>query len=110
MSIASPLTALTLKKSKFVWSESIEKRFQILKDRLTSALLLTLLESIKGFSVYCDASRVCLGCVIMQHDKVQMHASRQLKKHEKNYPTHDLEFAALIFSLKFGDIISMGYM
>jgi len=50
--------------------------------------------------VYCDASRVGLGCVLKQHDKVIAYASRQLKKHEQNYPTHDLEMAAVIFALK----------
>jgi len=50
--------------------------------------------------VYCDASRVGLGCVLKQHDKVIAYASRQLKKHEQNYPTHNLEMAAVIFALK----------
>ena len=50
--------------------------------------------------IYCDASRVGLGCVLMQHGKVIAYASRQLKKHEQNYPTHDLELAAVIHALK----------
>ncbi|KAH0661560.1 hypothetical protein KY284_026491 [Solanum tuberosum] len=99
-SIASPLTALTQKKSKFEWSESCERSFQLLKDKLTSVLVLTLSEGTEGFVVYCDASRVGLGCVLMQHDKVIAYASRQLKVHEKNYPTHDLELAAVVFALK----------
>ena len=53
-----------------------------------------------GFAVYCDSSRVGLGCVLMQHGKVIAYASRQLKKHEQNYPTHDLELAAVVFALK----------
>uniref|UniRef100_A0A0V0HH59 Putative ovule protein n=1 Tax=Solanum chacoense TaxID=4108 RepID=A0A0V0HH59_SOLCH len=99
-SIASPLTALTQKKTKFVWSEACEKSFQELKDRLTSASVLTLSEGTDGFVVYCDASRVGLGCVLMQHGKVIAYASRQLKVHEKNYPTQDLELAVVVFALK----------
>ena len=72
----------------------------MLKDRLTSAPVLTLLEGTKGFVVYCDTSRVGLGCVIIQHGKVIAYASRQLKVHERNYPTHFLELAALVFTLK----------
>ncbi|KAH0773627.1 hypothetical protein KY290_010764 [Solanum tuberosum] len=99
-SIASPLRALTQKKAKFVWSEACEKNFQELKDRLTSTPVLTLLEGTDGFVVYCDTSRVGLGCVPMQRGKVIAYASRQLKVHETNYPTHDLELAAVVFSLK----------
>ena len=70
-----------------------------MKDRLTSAPILTLPEGNDGFVVYCDASRVGLGCVLMQHGKVIAYASRQLKTHEKNYLTHDLELAAIVFAL-----------
>ncbi|KAH0748282.1 hypothetical protein KY290_027514 [Solanum tuberosum] len=100
LSIASLLTALTQKKSKFEWSESCENSFQLLKDKLTSARILTLPEGTEGFVVYCDASRVGLGCFLMQHGKVIAYALRQLKVHEKNYPTHDLELAAVVFALK----------
>ena len=71
-----------------------------MKDRLTSASVLTLLEGTEWFVVYCDSSRVGLGCVLMQHYKVISYASRQLKAHEKNYLIHDLELAAIIFALK----------
>ncbi|WMV30689.1 hypothetical protein MTR67_024074, partial [Solanum verrucosum] len=67
-SIDSPLTTLTQMKSKFEWSETCEKSFQELKNRLTTAPMLTLPEGTDGFVVYCDASRVGLGCVLMQHD------------------------------------------
>ncbi|WMV41066.1 hypothetical protein MTR67_034451, partial [Solanum verrucosum] len=67
---------------------------QNLKDKLTSTSVLTLPEGTNGFVVYCDASRVGLGCVLMQHGKVIAYASRQFKVYEKNYPTHDLELAA----------------
>lgn len=86
-SIAEPLTKLTQKSAKFQWSDACERSFQLLKERLTSAPVLTLLEGPNGYIVYCDASRVGLGCVLMQHGKVIAHASRQLKKHEQNYPT-----------------------
>ncbi|KAH0709388.1 hypothetical protein KY284_010815 [Solanum tuberosum] len=68
-SIASPLMALTQKKSKFEWSEVCERSFQELKDKLTSSPILTLLECTDGFVVYCDASRIGLGCVLMQHGR-----------------------------------------
>ena len=98
--ISLPFTKLTQKKAKFQWLESCEKSFQELKDRLTSAPILTLPKGNDGFVVYCDVSRVGLGFVLMQHGKVIAYASRQLKTHEKNYPTHDLELAAIVFALK----------
>ena len=72
----------------------------MLKDMLTSSPVLTLLEGTKGFLVYCDASRVGLGYVLMQHGKVIANASKQLKVHEKNYLTHDLELAGAVLALK----------
>ena len=71
-----------------------------MKTRLTTTLVLTLPEGSDGYVIYCDASRVGLGCVLMQRDKVISYASRKLKVHEKNYPTHDLELAAVVFALK----------
>ncbi|XP_075092246.1 uncharacterized protein LOC142172513 [Nicotiana tabacum] len=76
------------------------KSFYELKKRLTSAPVLALPEGSEGYVVYCDASRVGLGCVLMQHGKVIAYASRQLRKHEYNYPTHDIELAVIIFALK----------
>ncbi|KAH0644897.1 hypothetical protein KY284_032781 [Solanum tuberosum] len=76
--IASPLTRLTQKKVKFQWSDDCEKSFAKLKTRWTTTPVLTLPEGSDGFVIYCDASRV----------------------HEKNYPTHDLELAAVVFALK----------
>ena len=67
---------------------------------MTTTLVLTLLEGLDGYVIYCDASRVGLGCVLMQRDKVISYASRKLKVHEKNYPTHDLELAVVVFLLK----------
>ena len=99
-SIASPLTRLTQKMVKFQWLYDYEKSFAELKTRLTTAPVLTLQEDLDGYVVYCDASRVGLGCVLMQRDMVISYASRMLKVHEKNYPTHDLELAAVVFALK----------
>ena len=98
--IAAPLTRLTRKEEPFLWSEACQKSFDELKRRLTSAPVLTLPSGQDGFAVYCDASRQGLGCVLMQNDKVIAYASRQLKKHEQNYPTHDLELAAVVFALR----------
>ena len=98
--IAAPLTRLTQKNVKFVWTDKCEEHFLFLKDLLTSAPILTLPSGDEGYTVYCDASRVGLGCVLMQNGRVIAYASRQLKKHEQNYPTHDLEIAAVVFALK----------
>ncbi|XP_060194941.1 uncharacterized protein LOC132624133 [Lycium barbarum] len=77
-----------------VFLDTYEQSFQTLKDKLTSAPVLTLPEGADGNVVYCDTSGIGLGFVLMQHDKVIAYASRQLKKHEKNYLTHDLKLAA----------------
>ena len=79
--IAIPLTSLTKKDKKFIWDEKCESSFQTLKNCLTTAPILTLPQGIEGFVIYTDASR-------------------QLKVHEKNYPTHDLELGAVVFALK----------
>ena len=72
----------------------------MLKNILTTTPVLTLPSSTQGFVVYCDASKVGLGSVFMQNDNVIAYASRQLKIHENNYPTHDIELAAVVFGLK----------
>ncbi|GJU58116.1 putative reverse transcriptase domain-containing protein [Tanacetum coccineum] len=98
--IAKPLTKLTQKTKKFVWEKEQEEAFQTLKNKLCDAPILSLPEGSENFVVYCDASHKGLGCVLMQRDKVIAYASRQLKKHEKNYTTHDLELGAVVFALK----------
>jgi hypothetical protein len=98
--IASLMTELLKNNTKFEWLEACEKSFQELKKRLTTAPVLTLPDIKKDFVVYCDASKQGLGCVLMQEGKVVAYASRQLKKHEENYPTHDLELAAVVHALK----------
>lgn len=62
--------------------------------------MLAFLDDSGGFVVYSDASRLGLSCVLMQHGKVITYASRQLKKRELNYPTHDLKLATIVFALK----------
>ena len=99
--IAAPLASLMKKKVKFEWLDKCDMSFQDLKDRLTSAIVLTLPRSGAGYVVYFDASRVGLGCVLMLDGEVIKYASIQLKIHQKNYPTHDLELVVVIFALKF---------
>ena len=72
----------------------------MLKESFTFAPVLTLLDGTKVFMVYCDSSRVRLGCVLMQHGEVIAYDSRKLKDDELNYPTHHLEFAVVVFALK----------
>jgi ribonuclease HI len=98
--IAKSMTKLLKNNSKFEWSEACEKSFQELKRRLTTGPVLTLPDIKKDFVVYCDASRQGLSCVLMQEGKVVAYASIQLKKHEENYPTHDLELVAVVHALK----------
>ncbi|KAB2626006.1 S ribonuclease [Pyrus ussuriensis x Pyrus communis] len=98
--IALPLTRLTRKDVKFEWDDRCEQSFQRLKHCLTHAPVLALPDDSGDFEVYSDASLNGLGCVLMQHGRVIAYASRQLKPHEMNYPTHDLELAAIIFALK----------
>jgi ribonuclease HI len=98
--LARPMTELLRKDKKFVWSEACERSFQELKARLTSAPVLVLPDIQKSFTIFCDASRQGLGCVLMQEGKVVAYASRQLRTHEQNYPTHDLELAAVVHALK----------
>ncbi|KAJ9544987.1 hypothetical protein OSB04_024694 [Centaurea solstitialis] len=98
--IATPLTELTRKDVKFEWTSTCEYAFNNLKGKLTSAPILTLPNRTDGFVVYCDASKLGLGCVLMQDRRVIAYASRKLKDHELNYPTHDMELAAVVFALK----------
>ncbi|KAL0551864.1 hypothetical protein IC582_010953 [Cucumis melo] len=98
--IATPLTQLTRKGVPFVWSKACEDSFQNLKQKLVTAPVLTVPDGSGSYVIYSDASKKGLGCVLMQQGKVVAYASRQLKSHEQNYPTHDLELAAVVFALK----------
>jgi hypothetical protein len=98
--IAGPMTKLLRKNTPFVWSEQCEQSFQTLKEKLTTAPVLAVPEIGKDYIVYCDASKQGIGCVLMQDRKVIAYGSRQLRPNEVNYPTHDLELAALVYALK----------
>ncbi|KAI4310376.1 hypothetical protein MLD38_035357 [Melastoma candidum] len=98
--IARPLTQLLKKEAAFEWTHECEESFLELRNILTSAPVLVLPSGSGGFVDYCDASYSGLGAVLMQHGRVVAYASRQHKVHEQNYPTHDLELAAVVFALK----------
>jgi hypothetical protein len=88
--IAKPMTELLKSNTPYVWLDKCEASFQELKTRLTTTPVLTLPNTSRNFVVYCDALRQGLRCVLMQGGKVVAYASQQLRKHEENYPTHDL--------------------
>jgi hypothetical protein len=98
--IAKPMTSLLQKDHKFVWTEECEAAFCTFRKLLTTAPVLAQPDIEKSFDVFCDASKNGLGCVLMQDGRVISYASRQLRKHEVNYPTHDLELAAVVHALK----------
>ncbi|GJT81537.1 putative reverse transcriptase domain-containing protein [Tanacetum coccineum] len=98
--IAKSITKLSQKGIKFDWGEKEENAFRLIKQKLCSAPILALPEGSEDFVVYCDASHKGLGAVLMQREKVIAYASRQLKVHEKNYTTHDLELGSVVFALK----------
>ncbi|GJV72855.1 putative reverse transcriptase domain-containing protein [Tanacetum coccineum] len=93
------MTNLTQKKVKFDWGDKQEAAFQLLKEKLCSAPILALPEGAENFIVYCDVLHKGLGAVLMQIEKAISYESRQLKIHEKNYITHDLELGAVVFAL-----------
>jgi hypothetical protein len=88
------------KDKQFNWTPACESSFQDLKKRLTVTPILVMPNIENPFSIYCDASGQQLGCGLMQEGRVVAYASRQLRKHEVNYPTHDLELAAVVHALK----------
>lgn len=90
-----------------MWTKECEQSFQELKKWLATALVLGLLDNKGNFVIYSKASLQGLGCVLIQHDQVIAYASKQVKKHEQNYPTNDLELVAIMSTLKFGDITCM---
>ena len=94
------MTRLTWKEVKYEWNDSCERAFQELKRRLTSAPILIVLERGQRYTVYCDASKDGLGCVLMPFGRMVAYGSRKLKNHERNYLTHDMELAAIVFALK----------
>jgi hypothetical protein len=98
--IPKPMTAFLGNKVEFKWTQKGQEAFEALKEKLTTAPVLVLPDVHKPFSVYCDACYTGLGCALMQEGRVVAYSSRQLKVHEKNYPIHDLELAAVVHALK----------
>ena len=98
--ISAPMTRLLKKNVKFEWSEKCQRSFEKLKAFLTEVPVLTQSTCSKEYVIFSDASLNGLGCVLIQEGKVVAYASRQLKPHEKNYPTHDLELAVIVLVLK----------
>ena len=98
--IASPMTNLLKKNVEFVWSEECQRSMDELKKRLTTTPILMLPDDDSDFVVYSDASQRGMGSMLMQNERVVSYISIQLKPHERNYPTHDLELAAVVFILK----------
>jgi hypothetical protein len=94
------MTQLIKKETKWEWTQECEESFQELKKKPTTAPVLPLLSGTKGLTVYSDASKKGLGCVLIQHGKVNAYASRQLKAHEINYLVYDLELATMVFALR----------
>nr|GEX35349.1 hypothetical protein [Tanacetum cinerariifolium] len=91
---------LKLLKEEELYAKFSKCEFWLSKQKLCSAPILALPEGSENFVVYCDASHKGLGAVLMQKEKVIAYASCQLKVHEKNYTTHDLELDAVVFALK----------
>ena len=98
--LAAPMTRLTRKEVRFEWSDLCEKAFQTLKRRLTSAPILIVPEMVQRYTMFCDASKDGLGCIFLKSGRVVAYGSRQLKNHEQNYPTHDMELATVVFALE----------
>jgi hypothetical protein len=98
--LVKPITSLLKNDTKFNWSSRCNAAFEQLKVLLTTAPVLAEPDIEKSFDVYCDASGSGLGCVLMQEGRVVAYASRQLHRHEKHYPTHDLELAVVVHALK----------
>jgi hypothetical protein len=98
--ISKPITKLSKKGTKYVWSKECDEVIQTLKKLLTTSPMLAQPDITKPFDVYCDASGTRLGCVLMQEGRVISYSSRQLRCHEEHYPTHDLELAAVVMALR----------
>ena len=94
------MTRLTRKDVKYEWNDPCERAFQGLKRRLTLAPILIVPKRVQRYTVYYDASKDGLGCILMQSGKVVAYGSRQLTNHERNYLMHDMELAAIVFILK----------
>jgi protein tyrosine phosphatase len=94
------ITELLKKGNKYIWNDACDEAFKILKKLLTTSPMLTQSDIAKPFDVYCDASGIGLGGVLMQEDQVISYSSGQLRRHEEHYPTHDLELATVVMALR----------
>jgi hypothetical protein len=94
------ITSLLKNDTKFNWSSRCNEAFEQLNVLLTTTPVLAQPDIEKPFDVYCDASGSGLGCVLMQEGRVIAYASRQLRRHEEHYPTHNLELAVVVHALK----------
>ena len=97
--VSKPITKLLKNQTNFVWSPECNEAFETLKKLLTIAPVLVQPDIEKPFDVYCDASGIGIGCVLMKEGRVIAYASRQLKRHEEHYPTHVLELAMVVHAL-----------
>jgi hypothetical protein len=93
------MTELLEKGKTFEWTPRREAIFQELKKRLTMTPILTMSDMEKPFSIYCDASDLGLGCVLMQDDHIVAYALRQLRKHEEKYLTNYLKLVVVVHAL-----------
>jgi hypothetical protein len=100
LKLGKPMNELLKKDKKFKWTPACEASFLELRKQPTTALILVMPDMEKSFSIYCDASGRGLGCVLMQDGHMVAYASRQLRKHQVNYPTHDLELVVVVHALK----------
>jgi hypothetical protein len=98
--IVRPMTTLLAKEVEFKWTLECQESFEALKKKMTIAPVLILPDIHKPFSVYCDASYTGMGCVLNLEGRVVAYSSRQLKIHERNYRTHDLELTTVVHALK----------
>jgi hypothetical protein len=97
--VSKPMTSLLEKEREFKWDEKCQDSFDQLKKRLMSPPVLVMPDLQKGFDIYCDECGQGLGCVLMQEGHMIAYASRHWRKQEFNYPTHDLELAAVVHAL-----------
>jgi hypothetical protein len=103
-----PITELLKKGNKYVWSEACDEAFKYQKKLLTTSPVLAQPNTIKPFDVYCDASGISLGGVLMQEGRVISYSSRKLRCHEEHYPTHVLELAAVLMALRMWQYYLLG--
>jgi hypothetical protein len=98
--ISHPITSLQKKGTKFEWTPKCEENFNLLKELLTCAHVLQIVDKNESCVVCTDACKEGLGGVLMQNGHAIGYESRKIKEHERNYATHDLELASIIHALR----------